>query len=343
MDNRILDSNTHQQIFADEILQASQALFWRLTASSDSFECDEFIIKMLEYLEKFYRIQYSSLSAIVYRSNDNIRTNIGINLTALVDYSQTKGFDDLFDEAKEDKKETTKRILVKLWDHYNLANAQFSDLVRDGFYETFLKEKEQIQKEYKEQINNEGRKLNRDLIAMVAIFTAMSFLVFGGLSSLSSILSLSIKELPVLTIGVECLVWGICVYNLIYLFMYLVGKLIDKQITSRDSDKFYKRHAIFLIGNGIIFSALLVTGWLYFIQTDFSGWYTQLYHYMGVYTKFLPVFLAVGVLAIILIARLVIKCKKAIIKCHYIRKWNQPVIVKKDAVYSIDGELLEKR
>lgn len=317
MDNRILDSNTNQQKFADELLQASTALFWRLTESSVSFECDEFIIKMLEYIEKFYRIQYSSLSSLVYRSDDNVRTTIGLNLNALVDYSQTEGYDKLFDKDKKEQKETTKRILVKLWDHYNLANTQFSDLVRDGFYETLLKEKEQIQKEYKELIDKEGRKLNRDLIAMVAIFTAMSFLVFGGLNSLSSIIT-SIKELPVLTIGVECLVWGICIYNLIYLFMYLIGKLIDKRITSRHSDKFYKRHAVFLIGNGIILCALLATGWLYFIQTDFSGWYTQLHRYMGVYTKFLPIFVAGATILLILFIRMI----KCVINCYYIRKFN---------------------
>ena len=342
MDKRILDAQENQPRYSDELLQESSKLFNRLTIISDYFDCKEFIRNLLAFLEKYYRIQYSSLSALVYNSDDNTRTIIGINLDSLVNYSQTPSFDALFDN-NDNKKNRTKKIIVKLWDHYNLANSQFYDLNRNDFYEKFFVEKQEIEREYKELISQEGRKINRDLIAMVAIFTAMSFLVFGGLNSLSSILSLSIKELPVLTIGVECLVWGICVYNLIYLFMYLVGKLIDKQITSRNSNKFYTRHAVFLIGNGIIFSALLVTGWLYFIQTDFSGWYTQLYHYMGVYTKILPVIFVVGVIAIVLFVRLVIKCKKAIIKCHYVRKYNQPVIIQKDAVYDNDWNLLERR
>lgn len=291
MDRRILESQENQPKYTDELLQESSSLFNRLTLNSDAFECNEFTVKLLLFIEKFYRIQYSSLSALVYNSDENTRTTIGINLDSLVNYSNSKSFEKLFYSDDETKKKQTKKILVKLWDHYNLATTQFYDLNRDDFYEKFFNEKQEIEKEFNELINQEGRKISRDLIAMVAIFTAMSFLVFGGLNSLSSILTLSLKELPVLTIGVECLVWGICIYNLIYLFMYLISKLIDKPITSRDSNKFYQKHKVFLIGNLIIFFALSVTGWLYFIQTDFNGWYSSLYGYFGVCTKFLLLFL----------------------------------------------------
>ena len=107
----------------------------------------------------------------------------------------------------------------------------------------------------------------------------MAFLVFGGLNSLSSILEKSIKGVPILNISVVCLLWGLCVYNMIYLFMFLVAKITNNDIsTNKESTSIFRRHIIYFTGNAVLLTALFVSGWFYFIKIDFRGWYTKLYH-----------------------------------------------------------------
>ncbi len=339
MDSRLLNAEKGNLSFIERLSKESFVLFRELEIDSSIFECNVFITKLIEFLDKYNRIQYASLSSLIYGSDDENRFNINSNLEELVNYAQTQDFDELFSDGDAKKREVISKTLIKLWDHYNLAITQMRDLNIDDFYDKFWPEKDNIN----ETIKDEGRKIHKELISMVAIFTAMSFLIFGGLDSLSNVLSSSIAGLPILNISVVCFAWALCVYNLIYLFMYLVGKLVDQSIVSRRSNKFYKRHAVFLIGNSILVVGLLLTGWLYFIQTDFNGWYTSLYRVLGGYAKFMPIFIALTVLLFVLVVLIFKKIKKAVTKCYYVHKYNMPVIIEDDAVYDNEWNLLQRR
>lgn len=217
MDKRLINSEP-KSLKADVLLLESQLLFRRLIIDPSAFDTDTFIRHLSDYLSKYNRIHYSSLSSLIY-SNEESKQWISSNLEQLVNYTDKPDYNSLF--GADEQKESVKKIIVKIWDHYHLADAQMIVLSDEKFYEHFLPERDSIN----QSIADEGRKLNKELIAMVAIFTAMSFLIFGGLSSLSNVLSTTIEKLPVLNISIACLVWGLCVYNMIYLFMYLVGKL----------------------------------------------------------------------------------------------------------------------
>ena len=204
-------------------------------------------------------------------------------------------------DFKSEDLEKLQKVVLKLWDHFQLAQYQATYLNKDNFYEHFWDEKNDIT----EEIRTEGHKLNKELISLVAIFTSMAFLVFGGLNSLSDILGSSIKNLPVLNISIVSLVWGLCIYNVIFLFLYLVSKIIDTDISSSYSNKFFIRHKVYIIGNVILLISLLLCGWLYFIKVDFQGWYTQLCCMYGCMAKFIPLIFMIGIAIVILICHIV--------------------------------------
>lgn len=343
MDSRLITSDVEKETnsFKNNLLVHSEALFHILTVNSSAFDCKEFIEHLINYLNEFERIQYSAFSSLIYNSDFEIRGVISTNLDKLLDYLFVTDFRKAFPDDK--KREMIKKIIIKLWDHYHLAYSQLQDLNRDDFYEKFIPERDEIKLEIKE----ESKIINKELISMVAIFTAMSFLILGSLSPLSSILTQTIENLPVLNICIVCLFWGLCVYNLIYLFMYLVGKIIDKSITSRGSCKFYKRHMIFLIGNALIILSLIIVSWLYFIQTDINGWYTSLYSTFGKYAKFLPIFVLSGIIVLYLVILSIVKFVKMVIhkitKRHYTKKYGCEVRIEKENVYDLDWNILEVR
>ena len=325
----------------DEIQNTADTLFKRLMVSSDVFDCNEFINKLVIYIDNNERIYYSVLSGIIYKLNDETIGTINTNLDKLVEYLYTDEF--IKDYSSLDKKDVIEKTVLKLWDHSHLAHSQVNDLNRDDFYEKFYPEKEFIENEIRE----EGHKLNKELIAMVAIFTAMSFLVFGGLKSLSDVLGASIEKLPLLNTSIVCLLWGLCVYNLIYLFMYLISKIIDKNIFSRSFGNLFRRHNVYFIGNAVLLFMIFVTSWLYFANCDFKGWYSSLEKIFGVFTPFLPLIFALLIVAVIFVAILFIKLfrtiKNKVLNCYYINKYQQKVIITSDAVYDDEWNWLQDR
>lgn len=122
-------------------------------------------------------------------------------------------------------------MVVKIYDHINLAirqkdmtNKSDSDLHR------------QIEEIVETKSAAVTKEMTTQLVSLIAIFTALSFIVFGGISSLDSIfqsLQTTMEDkntiLPTLIVSV---VWAFCLMNLLFGFMYFVLR-IAKQSPSR--------------------------------------------------------------------------------------------------------------
>lgn len=342
MDSRLITSDVKKETnpFKKNLLIHSEALFHKLTVNSAAFNCKEFVEHLVDNLNECERIPYSTFSSLIYNSDDEIRGIISTNLDKLFDYLFNPNFSKMFSDDRQ--REMIKKTIIKLWDHYHLANSQIQDLNRDDFYKNFIPEKKDIYNEIKE----EGQKLNKELISMIAIFTAMAFLVFGGLNSLSDILNSSIQGVPVLNISIVCLLWGLCIYNMIYLFMYLVSKIIDKNLASRPGSSFIlRRHMIYFLGNIILLLMLYICGWFYFIKCDFQGWYTNLQEILGVSAPLLSVYIvlafAIIIFLIVVLLRFIKSMYRSCRKNHYIKKYGNDIIIDKYAIFDTDGNVIQ--
>lgn len=244
------------------------------------------------------RIRYSTVSDFIFKCNQDEKVYMLNNIETLY-----KFISEMHQKKSDDETRRIKKIVFKLWDHISLATSQFSALkdkkadLDANFNENFNKERVELIN----KIDESSKLVTSQLISMVAIFTAMAFLVFGGLNSLSDILSASIQGVPVLNISIVCLLWGLCVYNMIYLFMYLVSKIINKNIASRASKHIFRRHLIYFTGNLVLLLMLWIVGWLYFVKCDFHGWYSALYKN---FTGFTP-YIGLVVIAIVIIITIV--------------------------------------
>lgn len=257
--------------------------------------------KILIYIENYDRLLYSQVSLYYfeYGSSDNDNF-ISQNMQTLSDYVLSSSFEN--DKEIKANKDTVRKIVLKLLDHLQLADAQMKHLNKDNFYNHFWKEREDIETSIKEA----GHKLNKELISLVAIFTAMAFLVFGGLNSLSDILELSFKNFSVLNISFVGIIWGLCIFNLIYLFMYLISKIVNINVAIDYHSGFDKRHRLYIMGNAILVALLGLCGWVYIRKTDYLGIYSEVYSVFGKITFYLPfIILAVIVIALLATSALV--------------------------------------
>lgn len=155
----------------------------------------------------------------------------------------------------------TKKAILKIWDHVNLANQQYKILKQtdDEYTEKF---KRHISS-YKEEMTKE---MNAQLLTMVSIFTALAFLIFWGISSLDSIFS--IDRIPIMKLLSIGLIWGICIFNLIFLFLFCVSKMtkLDFKSNSNPDATIFQKYPVVWWCNLILISLLLICLWVYFVQ-----------------------------------------------------------------------------
>ena len=123
---------------------------------------------------------------------------------------------------------------------------------------------------YKEDMTKD---VNNQLLTMVSIFTALAFLVFGGISSLDNIFS--VHGVPLLKLMCVGAVWGLCILNLIFVFLFCVGKMTKLNFRSSDDPEatIFQKYPVIWWTDLMLMSILLLCLWGYYIQQyEISDW-----------------------------------------------------------------------
>lgn len=101
-------------------------LLEKLMENSKSFDPETFVDELNEYIDSDKRLLYSEITLKVnelYEKDDEKLSTLLSNLDKLYEYQ----FDKVLNEDVE-KNEKLKKIIIKLWDHVNLANVQIDKL-----------------------------------------------------------------------------------------------------------------------------------------------------------------------------------------------------------------------
>lgn len=318
----------------NQIQDLNISIFCKYLISDFScFDASNAIKLLLDCLDNDFenRLKYSSFSNFLYRAKDTERDHAIMNIETMYKYLLKD--DELCEEIKNDERDTLKKIVYKLWDHILLATNQYIQLknkdeeLDSNFQKNFTKEKDKISI----KIEQSSHSLTNQLISIVGIFTAMAFLVLGGLDSLSSIFENISNNISTLKVSFICLLWGLFIFNTIYLFVYLVGRLIEKDNKKEDrynsrisnllgmnikseklnSKDILQKHLILFFGNAILLVVLTLIGWLYFIKNDFCGWYSYLHSVFGGFTPFIyPLILVICLCITVFLLKYKIKISK---------------------------------
>ena len=196
------------------------------------------------------RLLYSTITQFIYEISlkDNEHNELTGNMTTNVS--------NLLNSHND-------KNIVRLWDHINLAVCQTKSLKETD--EDFDKKFQKRSPEILEKMDKKCSENQTQLISLVAIFTALSFLVFGDLTALQSIFS-NINNACLSKIIILALLWGICTFNTITLFIYFICKVSGKGFICKDEDKvtYFEKYPIVVIGNYILCSLLACSLWYYF-------------------------------------------------------------------------------
>lgn len=213
------------KVITDEMSEKVTEICTLLLMDTNKFEEEKVFNRIFQYIKAYRRLLYSQISNMVYacfnehttEEASNILGTMISNIEKIVAYTSTQQYKDRKEKTKrlDEKKiyEDTEKVLIKIWDHVNLAQTQYSGLRQTD--EEYKRKFDKSITPFKEELVKD---MNAQLLTMVSIFTALAFLVFGGISSLGSIFSN--YELPLLKVIIIGCVWGFCLLNLIFIFSF---------------------------------------------------------------------------------------------------------------------------
>ena len=254
--NKQIYYNDNSKEILDKMSRSTESLCHELSSDSIKFDKEHFIENVKRYVDNYNRILYSSITSYIFQMGDEDHTRFFTNIDSVREYVFGDEYKEKYLICDRDRSdyEKIKLIVLKIWDHSNLADRQYNSFENNrGYFEHLVED------QLKNTENKIIQSMNTQVISVVAIFTALAFIVFGGISSLSSIITTLAHSNEVELIIVVACVWGIALVDLIYLFIYLILK-----ITKPDFKDKYIKNWIILI-NIVLFILLIINIFIYYV------------------------------------------------------------------------------
>lgn len=179
---------------------------------SDSIEC---IREFVESQNKIIRILYSEISNYIFNiETEEKRGILGTNLDKLM----------IGAHEKENLEEDYLKIIIKIYDHYNLAVQQIKkskDIVTNEVVNT--------KEEFREEMRKEFKQMERENITILGIFATIILAFVGGITFSSSVLN-NIHKASIFrqVLVVDFLAFS--VLNILFLLVSFISEINEKQI-----------------------------------------------------------------------------------------------------------------
>lgn len=237
----------------------------QLSGSTQEFNPKESYNCIIQYIDEYDRWLYSDISGYLFACNEKDSGTFISNLDSLQVYAHK-----FLESASTKEKKNIERVVIaidKLWDHANLAQKQNLSLHDSDadFAARFRTNLIPFEAKFSHEMTSQ-------FISLIAIFTALSFILFGGISSLDNIFS-SATGIPILELMIVGCIWSLCISNLIFVFMFFISKLTHISIKSSDHSNasLGEKYPLFVWCNFVQTLILAISCWLYYIDYSNSG------------------------------------------------------------------------
>lgn len=219
--------------------------------------------KLKEYIDKYDRLLYTVLSDKIYESfseieekEDLILRNIDILLELCAKDIVSCPHSRKNRELR--KRERARKIVLKFKDHTNLAIRQYRSLKQTD--EEYIEKFNRQIGSFKENVMKE---ITSQLITLVGIFTAIAFILFGGINSFNNIFSI-IKETSTLKLIIISCLWIIGMSDIVFIFLLGISKMTNLDIGNKSSDNLLDKYIWIFWFNAIFFTVFLSCMWIQF-------------------------------------------------------------------------------
>ncbi len=262
-----------------------QVFFSFLQVDNQNFSPEQAFKSLNHYIRTYRRILYSTVSNIVYDITDDDDSGMQgsnpdrfgtllSNIEKLVEYTDCDANIAAHKTAattNEEKRaiDETRKAVWKIWDHVNLAHRQYN-VLRQSDAEFKRRFNEQI-RDSQESMTKE---MNAQLLTIVGIFTALAFVLFGGISSLQSIFE-GLQETHLLKLLILGCGWGLGMLNVVFVFLFCIGKMtkLNFKSTMSPDATFWQRYPVVCWTDFLLCALLIILSWLYYCTNrNGGGW-----------------------------------------------------------------------
>lgn len=259
-----------------------KAICKQLAVTSDEFNAEKTYKNVERFILKHRRWLYSTVSTFLFACDEKTLSTFISNLDGLREYAyQQIALCSPDDKPRIGQRKKFAAAIDKLWDHSNLAQTQNRSL--HDSEETFKARFEKNLIPFKSDFTHD---MNMQFISLIAIFTALSFIVFGGISSLDNLFA-DVGKVPILELMIVGSIWSLCIINLVFVFIYFVAKLtkINIKSSTHEDASLSQRYPFFVWSNFLVVLILAICCWLYYIDyANAGGWLLSLSKTYSVYT-----------------------------------------------------------
>ena len=192
---------------------------------------DDTLLKLKKIYDDDFRHYYSSLCPVIRRVCNNSPEDLEcliLNLDVIIEKEQ----------SANDKNEVFLGKIRKLYDHINLELIRFNTekniVGKLKQAEKTLSEAEEKLEKAKVELNdvkNKADETSKQLVTVLSIFSAIVIAFTGGVSLLSGAFD-SLMHAELIEILILVFTVGGLLYNCIFLLLYYVAKVTDKNIYS---------------------------------------------------------------------------------------------------------------
>ena len=252
-------------------MQASILELCRLLSyktSDGAFEAEKWGTQLESYLSNSDgRLMYSSISNYIFNKNEEELTTFETNLDSVLHYVEYK----LSKSPEDEHSKKLFKAVLKFYDHSNLAIQQ-QKLVN----KKRLDLEHEVECILTPKIPEITKDMTSQLVGLVSIFTALSFIIFGGISSLDSIFTSMQGTLneqhSILPILVTAIAWALCLMNLLFGFMYFILQIthLPKPI-NENAHNIVQRYTVVFLCNYILFAFLILFSGMWFAERNGIG------------------------------------------------------------------------
>ncbi len=190
-----------------------------LSYESGRYDPDITIKIICSYLSgknKIDRILYSEISNYIFSLDMEQRGVFATNVDNLLQ----KVLDDSFD-CSDGKKDDCRKIVIKIYDHFQLALHQIENV------KNILSSGTQ---ELREDIRKENKGIEREYITILAIFSSIVVTFIGGISFSENVLQ-GINSASIYRLLLTMDFLGFIIMNLVYMMIWLIFEINDKKIS----------------------------------------------------------------------------------------------------------------
>lgn len=103
----------------------------------------------------------------------------------------------------------------------------------------------------------------------------IALVVFGDISSLDNIFQSGMSDIPILRLMILGIIWALCMTNLVYIFLFCVGKITKLSFKSSENPKgnLVKKYLIIFWSNYLFLGLLLILSWIYYLyKNNYLRW-----------------------------------------------------------------------